>query len=143
MAKEPKSNDTIWTLVKPYYWVLKFFGLGVFSIDGDINNGRIKTRFYDVLSTCIALVFQTYVLYINITFDLSLSRTSSFLIDKGAHLIEIFNACNVIAGSLLFGFHRKRIWGILRKCHEFDVEVNEISLTYFQYHLEIFVDEKV
>lgn len=123
MQQSATKNLQIWNIVKPYYWVLRFFGLAPFSIRGDIKNGIIKTGISDVLYMLVALIIQSYVLYINITIDLSLSRTSSFLIDRGAFLIEIFNAGNVLIGTCFYAICRKRIWRIFRNCYEFDGEV--------------------
>lgn len=118
------SNFTVWNLVKPFYWILKFFGLGVFTIDGDIEDGKIKTSIWDIFQMILVLSVQFYILHINIKFDMSLSRTSSILIDRGAHFIEIFNSLNVLLSICLYALFRKRIWRIFRKCYEFDVEVS-------------------
>lgn len=118
--------NTIWDIIKPYYRILKFFGLAVFSVKGKVVDGNIQSRPIEVLHFFFVLSIQIYVLYINIALDLSLSRTNSFLIDKGAHGIEIFNGINVVLGSCLYVFYRKRIWRIFRKCHEFDEEVSSL-----------------
>src|SRR5690349_11899927 len=115
-----KQGCTIWNLIKPLYRIEKFFGLAVFSIKGNISEGKIRTDLFDVLQFLLVLGLQVYVLYINIVIDLSLSRTNSFLIDKGAHGIEIYNGFYVVLGSCLNAINRKKIWGIFRKCHKFD-----------------------
>lgn len=120
--KQQKSF-VIWEVVKHYYWLQRTFGLAAFSIKGNITDGRITTGPLEVLHFLIIVSLQLYVLYLNIIFDLSLSRTNSFLIDKGAHAIEIFNGFNVAMGTCLYAIYRKRIWKVLRKCHEFDEEV--------------------
>lgn len=123
MSQNLKKNFTIWNILSPFYWLIRCFGLAPFSIVGDPRIGKIKTGLVDILFMLLWMAVQFYVVYVNITMDLSLSRTSSFLIDKGAHLIEIFNACNVLAGTCFYALCRKRIWRIFRTCHEFDEEV--------------------
>lgn len=123
MAQDKKKSLTIWSYVKPFYWMMRYFGVGPFSIVGDVQNRRIRTRPCDVLLLLIALSIQIYILYLNVTVDLSLSRTSTFLIDKGAHLIEIFKAFNVVSGTCSFAFCGKKVWKIFCRCSEIDSEV--------------------
>ena len=123
MTKSSGKKDTIWNFIKPFHFVLKAFGLGVFTIVGDISNGKIKTRISDVLYTMFWVSIQVYVIYVNVSMDLSLSRTNSFLIDRGAHLVEIFNACNVFGGTCFYALYRKEIWKIFHICSKFDEEV--------------------
>lgn len=123
MKQHISSTTTIWDIVVPFYWVQKFFGLAVFTIKGNFKDGRIKTMPSDIIHFLVVLCLQLYVVYINFVLDLSLSRTNSFLIDKGAHGIEIFNGMHVVLGSFLYVIYRKRIWKIFRKFYEFDEEV--------------------
>lgn len=125
-----KLSFTVWNVIKPIYWTLRFFGLAVYSIDGDIITGEIRTRFWDFLQLILVLCLQFYVLYINLTIDLSLSRTNNLLIDQGAHGIEIFNSVNVLMGTCIYAYYRKTVWRIFQKCNEFDVEVR---LNYFEF----------
>lgn len=110
------------------YLILRFFGLAPFSIVGDITDGKINTSILDIVHLLFILGVQIYVMRINVYNDLSLSRTSSFLIDKGAHGIEIFNGFNVFLGTFLYSAYRKRIWRILRTYHDVDKEVQLAGL---------------
>lgn len=123
LMEDPNFN--IWNIVKPFYWIMKFFGLASFTIVGDVRDGKIKTRLRDVLHMLVVLTSQVYIVYINVIYDMSLSRTNSILIDIGAHFVEIFNGFNVLLGTLIYAVFRKKIWGIFRTCHEFDGEVNQ------------------
>lgn len=125
--QKPKVPFTIWNAAKPIYWTLKIFGLAIYSIEGDIANGKIKTNILDVVHLLLVLVLQLYDLYINVTVDLSLSRTNKFLIDRGAHAVEIFNAINVLMGTCIYSFYRKRVWRIFQKCNQFDEEVSNVN----------------
>lgn len=118
------ANLTVWYTVKPFYLILKIFGLGPFTVVGDIKDGKIRTRSWDVLYTMLVMGVQVCVLHLNITHDMSLSRTNSILIDIGAQYVEIFNGFNVLFGTCLYAFYRKKIWGMFLKFHEFDCEVN-------------------
>lgn len=115
---------SMWDIVRPFYYVLKMFGLAIYSVEGDLKTGRIRTRFWHVLQLMVILSIQIYVLYIKITVDMSLSKTGSVLIDAGSRLVEVFNVFNVVFGTLSYTYYRKVIWRIFRKCHEFDCEVN-------------------
>lgn len=129
-----KLSFTVWNVVKPIYWTLRFFGLAIYSIDGDVITGEIRTNFWDFFQLIFVLCLQFYVLYINLTIDLSLSRTNNLLIDQGAHGIEIFNAVNVLMGTVIYAYYRKTVWRIFQKCNEFDVEVrsNNFELKCFK-----------
>lgn len=118
---QPKT--TVWTLLRPVYWILKFLGLAAFSIDGEFSNGRIRTTFWDIIwmSMCLLGLFNS--LYVKTIDDIALSHTDSFLIDKGAYLVGIFNSFNVICGVVIFVLRKQDIWKLFRKLHKIDVEV--------------------
>lgn len=124
VKRTAKKQYTIWDTVFPYYCILKTLGLTPFKIVGDIKDGKIKTTIFDVIQTIIVFIIQCYFLYANVIKDFSLSRTNSFFIDNGAHEVEIFNALNVIIGTVFYTSYRKKIWSIFRNCHEFDKEVH-------------------
>lgn len=122
--KHVSKRDTIWTYIKPYFWVSKGLGLANFSIDGDIRNGKIRTGFLDVTYFVVILGGQVYACFLNLTNDISLSRTNSVLIDGGARLIGVFNAFNVLVATFMFFLNRKKIWKIFRMLYEVDNEVS-------------------
>lgn len=124
--KQTKSPNSVWRIVEPFYWMMRAFGLFAFTIDGDIIDGRIKTQILDIVHLLLVFAIQGFVVYANITHDLSLSRTSSVLIDGGARLIELFNGFNVVLGTCIYTVYRKTIWRIFRKCSEFDEEVKKM-----------------
>jgi hypothetical protein len=45
------------------------------------------------------------------------------LIDKGAYLIEVFNAINIIFGTCLYAYHSKKVWKIMKAFEMFDAQV--------------------
>lgn len=122
---EPNQEQTVssWNIFKPFYWILRTFGLAAFSIEGDITNGEIKTRIHDVLHLMLVLSLQTYALYVNIKIDFSFSLTGKFLIDEGAHGLEIFNAFILVLCTCVYAFHKESIWRIIAQCSIFDIEV--------------------
>lgn len=124
-----QPKHTIWTLLKPVYFVLKISGLAAFSIEGDIQNGRIKTTKFDIFRISSVLLALMFLLYIKTNEDLTLSHTDSFLIDKGAYLVGVFNNFNVICGVLLYIVRKKMAWKIFRKLHEVDLEVKTKSIS--------------
>lgn len=125
--REAPAKQSIWSTVIPIYRVLRVFGLTPFSVVGEIKNGKIKSNVFDGLQLCIVLCVQLYVLYINFKEDLSMSRTNSPLIDKGAYLIENFNVLNILLGTSFYAVYRKKIWRIFSKFYQFDKEVKSLN----------------
>lgn len=131
---QPKALNTVWNFVKPFYRVLKFFGLAAYSIDGDIKNGKVKIKVFDVLYLIFILSAQAYFLNLIISLELSFNQTGNFLIDTGSHLVNIFNGIIAILVTFLYNFYREKIWRIFLASFEFDEEVN-VSMRVGNFHL--------
>jgi len=115
---------SIWTIVKYYYAFAKYFGLAPYEIEGPIESGKIKFSLWYTCFFVAALGLQSVLVYVNFKMDLSLSKTNSFLIDKGAHFVEILNVFDILLSTVINAIFRKKIWSCFRRCHEFDEEVN-------------------
>lgn len=111
--------DTIWVL----YLMVKSFGYISFSIDGKIQNGKIKTTLRDILILLFGASFVQVVIYLNFTHDLTLIKTNSFIIDSGNRITTLFIISNVLLSSLMNTLRRRQIWNIFAKISNFDKEV--------------------
>lgn len=133
--KQPEAENSVWQTVKPFYWILKVCGIASYSIDGDIKDGKIKMRLFDVIQLILVFAVQFYFLVINIKVDLSLSKTGKPLIDNGAHLVEIFNGIIIVLVTFFYSYHRRKIWKMFSTFYVFDQEVNHIGILkeYFCY----------
>lgn len=117
------KQKTVWDIVYPLYILVKMFGFAGFSVDGDICNGKIKISLFDKFYIAISLSFHLFILYLNVTVDLSLIHINSFLIDKGTRFVTILCATNIVFSSILNVFFRNRIWNIFCGFYAFDQEV--------------------
>lgn len=115
---------TVWDSIRLIYVVLKLTGYVTFTIDGKIENGKIKSTVFDSIVSISLNLFLCFVIFINVTNDFSLISTKSFLIDKGSHVVTIFLTLNVLVTSILNIKRRREIWGIFVKMHEFDKEAS-------------------
>lgn len=105
------------------------FGFAGFSVDGDIRDGKIKISLLDKFYIPLSLSVQLYILYLNVTVDLSLIHINSFLIDKGTRFVTILCATNIVFSAILNVTFRNRFWKIFRGFYAFDQEVK-----YFYFH---------
>lgn len=118
-----KQQKTVWDIVYPLYLIVKCFGFAGFSVDGDIRDGKIKISLFDKFYITFALSAQLFILYLNVTLDLSLIHINSFLIDKGTRFVTILCASNVVFSATLNVIFRNRFWEIFRGFYAFDQEV--------------------
>lgn len=115
---------SVWDTVHIFYYVVKFFGYICFSIDGKIEKGRIKSSVLDILMITFSNVCMLYVIYLNLTYDLSLISTKSFIIDNGTYLVTLFSITNVFMSSVINTIRRFEIWSVFKTFNNFDIEVN-------------------
>lgn len=126
---ESKSKKySAWDTSRIYFLVLKFSGFIAYSIDGKIENGRIKIKIVDLLIMMLALCIYSFTFYINTQYDLTLIQTKSPTIDVGNRLIHNFIILNVFATVFLNFIMKYSIWGILRSFSKFDIDVSGQSL---------------
>ncbi|CAO1424237.1 unnamed protein product [Diamesa hyperborea] len=122
-----KQQKTVWDIVYPLYLIVKCFGFAGFSVDGDIRDGKIKISLFDKFYITFALSAQLFILYLNVTLDLSLIHINSFLIDKGTRFVTILCASNVLFSATLNVIFRNRFWEIFRGFYAFDQEVEKLG----------------
>lgn len=114
----------LWFNVYLYYIAMKVFGFAGHSIDGDIHKGKIKTKFMDVAYLSLWIMFDIYLIYVNVDINLSLSHTGSFLIDKGSRFVTILGVCNVLFSTVINFLLRYKIWRIFGQFYSFDHDVS-------------------
>ena len=121
----------LWLNVYLYYIAIKAFGFAGYSIDGEIHKGKIKTKFMDVAYLSLWILFEIYLIYVNVNINLSLSRTGSFLIDKGSRFVTILGVCNVLFSTIINFLFRYKIWQLFVNFYSFDHEVRGWNLWRF------------
>lgn len=121
----PIKVYSFWDTIRVFYYVVKGFGYVSFSIDGRIEKGKIKSTFLDILMVLSGCSFFAVIIYLNITNDLTLISTKSFLIDKGNRSVTLFTIINVFLSSIINGLRRHEIWRSFKKLSNFDHEVSE------------------
>lgn len=123
----PLKHKTVWDIVYPLFVLVRLFGFAAFSVDGDIRDGKIKIKFIDKIYLTFSISFQLYILYLNVTKDLSLIHINSFLIDKGTRFVTILCALNILFSAILNIAFRNRFWQIFRGFYAFDQEVEKLG----------------
>ena len=125
--KVPARIYSLWDTVKLLSTVCRITGFLTFSIDGKIENGKIKLSYLDIFILTVLNIFYGFVIYINYTNDLALISNNSVFIDMGSRLVRHFIVFNVILSSLINTWRKKDIWGIFKKMSKFDKEVRKFS----------------
>lgn len=120
----PSKVYTIWDTIQIFYYVVKSFCYITFSVDGKIENGKIKSTVFDVVTVFGANIALTFIIYINFEYDLSLISTKSFIIDMGNRGVTLFMIMNVFVSSMINSLRRHEIWSFFTQLHEFDGEVD-------------------
>lgn len=128
---------SVWDSVRIFYLVVKFCGYISFSIDGRIENGRIRSRIFDILLTTFANSSMVYIVFINYTNDVSLMTTKSFIIDKGTRLVSLSSITNVFISSIINTLRRHEIWSIFKGFHDFDKQVRFWKFTFGFHRLAV------
>lgn len=123
---------SVWDIVRVFYRLVKFLGYISFSIDGKIENGKIKSTAFDILLMTGCNIFMLYIIYINSVHDLTLIKTKSFIIDKGTRLVTLFMLTNVFISSFINSVRRFEIWSVFKTFYDFDKEVkDQLLVTFF------------
>jgi hypothetical protein len=128
-TNQPEFNTTkkyynCWDSTRIYYLVLKICGFIAYSVEGKIENGRIKIKLADIFIMLTALTTYTFILYINFGNDLTLIQTKSPTIDVGNRLIYNFTIINIFLTVIVNFIMRHSIWGIVRNFSKFDKDVS-------------------
>lgn len=121
-----------WDTVRIFYIVLKVSGFIAYSIDGRIENGKIKTRVMDIAMLSLCLFTYLAVFYINFKFDLTLISTKSPTIDIGNRLIHYYIIINVFLTTFIHFIWKYPVWEIFQSFSEFDKDVS--FLNSFSFH---------
>lgn len=103
--------------------MLKVCGCAGYSIDGKIENGKIKSTVFDVWTIVIGGVLMIYSIFVNFTDNLTLISTNSFIIDGGTRMVTILSIMNLFASGIINSLRRFSIWEIFKHMHEFDKQV--------------------
>lgn len=119
---------SIWDIVRRFHFAWKIFGFANFSVDGKIENGKIKFQFWDILTASVVNSLLLYIIYLNWMEDLSLLTTRSRVINMGSRLVLLYQIINVFIASVTMMMRRKEVWGIFRRCHKLDEELRTLKM---------------
>lgn len=129
---EPKrafeNPYTIWDIVKRFHILWKLFGFAHFSVDGKIENGKIKLEFFDILSAIISNSIILYIVYLNYDQNLTIISTTSGVINLGSRLVLIYEIGNVFIAAIIMMMKRHDVWSIFYRCHKLDEELRILGM---------------
>jgi hypothetical protein len=94
---------------------------------GDVKNGVIKTTMIDLVWCSVVFSTMSYILYANITENLSLQQTNSIVVEKGGKIILIIAIINLMFVTFTTFLNRNRVWSIVQKIHQCDCQVCEMD----------------
>lgn len=121
------SQFNIYTTVKPLYYVCKFSGFACFSIKGNIKDGKIHSKFYDILLFLIFFGFCTNNIIMSLEIDSYYG--SSVILDIGNYtslLVSLTSALVFVVNSFL---QRHNIWSILKPLDQFDEHIMLLGIS--------------
>lgn len=132
MSGQPRRafdySYTIWDTVKRFHIGWKFFGFAHFSVNGKIDNGKIKLEVFDILSAIISNSIVLYIVYLNYNQDLTIISTTSRVINLGSRLVLIYEIGNVFIAAVIMMLKRHDVWGIFYRCHRLDEEMKTLGM---------------
>jgi hypothetical protein len=118
-----EEADNIYDVIKYVFLCSKLVGFSPFSIVGDVKNGVIKTTMIDLVWCSVVFSTMSYILYANITENLSLQQTNSIVVEKGGKIILIIAIINLMFVTFTTFLNRNRVWNIVQKIHQCDCQV--------------------
>lgn len=113
-----------WDTIRIFYILSKVSGFIAYSIDGRIENGKIKTRLMDIVMLNSFLFIYFVVFYLNYRYDLTLISTQSPTIDIGNRLIHNYIIINAFLTTFLQFIWKDSVWEIFQSFSEFDKDVS-------------------
>ena len=119
---------TIWDTVKRFHIGWKFFGFAHFSVDGKIENGKIKLEIFDIFAAIISNSIVLYIVYLNYSQDLTIISTTSGVINLGSRMVLIYEIGNVFIAAVIMMLKRYDVWGIFYRCHKLDEELKTLRM---------------
>lgn len=119
---------TIYETVRPFYYITRITGFACFTIDGDIKNGRIKTKLIDISLFLIFLVVHSANGILNVIKAFAIRPTSqSEMTSFGNKLQFLVSTINVSFYILTSFIQRHKIWSILHHLHMFDENLKDLG----------------
>ena len=115
--------DNVHTSIRPFYFVLKVFGLFPFSYEGNYKNEILKEKPLDVVMTCLAISFYIFLLFWNVVMVKELKSTSKIIGMAWSISLLLFLSLMLISAFYQI-FKRKSIGKFLNLLDEFDQKVS-------------------
>lgn len=127
LSEMSSNQNNIYRTAKPLYYLCKFSGFACFSIKGNIEDGQIHCKFYDVL---LLLLFSGF--YINnivMSLEIDSYYGSSVILDIGNYgrlLISLIAGLIFVVTCFL---QRHSIWSILQSLDQFDEDIELLGIS--------------
>lgn len=121
------NQNSIYKTAKPLYFVCKFSGVACFSIKGNMKDGKIQSKYYDIL--LLILFCSFYINNIIMALEVDSYYGSSVILDIGNYtslLVSLISALLFIVTSFL---QRHNIWSILKSLDQFDEHIELLGVS--------------
>lgn len=117
----PKQN--IYDVVHNPFAISRIFGFAPISIVGDMADGIIRVKYFDVIRNLFQIVLCASVIYMNLSINLTLLETSSVLINLSSRGAAVGMSMNIFLAVVVFALQSGNLWSIIRNLNEVDQEV--------------------
>lgn len=121
------KQNNIYTTVKPLYYVCKFSGFACFSIKGNIKDGKIHSKFYDILLFLLFSGFCTNNIIMSLEIDSYYG--SSVILDIGNYTSLFFSLTSALVFVVTSFLQRHYIWSILKPLYLFDEHIELLGIS--------------
>lgn len=121
------NEKNIFKTAKPLYLVCKFSGFACFSIKGNSKDGKIQSKFYDILLFILFCCFYINNIYMSLEVDSYYG--TSVILDIGNYtslFVSIMAALLFVVTSFL---QRHNIWSILKSLNQFDQHIELLGIS--------------
>lgn len=121
------NQNNIYTTVKPLYYVCKFTGFACFSIKGNIKDGKIHSKLYDILLFLLFSGFCTNNIIMSLEIDSYYG--SSVILDIGNFTSLFISLTSALIFVVISFLQRHHIWNILKPLDQFDDHIELLGIS--------------
>lgn len=119
------QSSNIYETFSPFYIILKLLGIAPFQLN--LKSGKVSVKWQDVLWILFCWIFFGALIVLNIIYGIRKSLENSTILQKGCHLLLIFQLTSSFYIQFVNFFNRKKIEKFFKILHEFDGMVRQLS----------------